>query len=222
MSQQKIDQFDAWYSTYGLLTIERVLALLQIRTTQEEIIEILKQSNHILTQVLHLPMLNIFNGIIFQQAYDYQIYAQKLMIDYRLSPEYAKTSESPGANIRKDLEDQFSQLSSFVKSMTHDQYQHYHIISESQTFLIKAIEKVGDSIKEIELLDNEDTFKETMKQFYSQAQEMSHIFRNYRNQFYSLILNMTDRLASLPDYQFNSEQAARERESLFFDREIGE
>lgn len=216
------NQFASWYSTYGLMTVERVLAILQIEVSHEEVIQTLKNPHHFMHSILHVPMLNIFNGIIFQQAYDYQIYAQKLMIDYRLSPEYAKDADAPGASIRKDLDDQFKELSDMVKAMGEHQYQHYQIISESQAYLIETIGSTDGSLKAIEQLGNDGEFQDKLIQFRAKSQEMTTYFRDYRRQFYDIILAISDRLASLSEYHFDVELATKERESLFFDREIGD
>jgi hypothetical protein len=222
MQEKDVERgFATWYSTYGSLTVERVLELLHIKIEHDALVVILKKPDHILHDVLHLPMKNIFNGIIFQQAYDYQVYAQKLMIDYRLSPEFSKDAESPGVNIRNDLAEQYDQLLKSVQLFSAHQYEHYRLISESQAYLIERIKQFNDPLHELDILNDDVTFKEKMKEYEQRSDEIGITFRNYRSQFYNLILGMTERLTSLPDYHFDAAHAAKERESLFFDKEIG-
>jgi hypothetical protein len=222
MQKNDVDRdFSTWYSTYGSLTVESVLELLHIKIEHDALVAILNKSEHILHDVLHLPMKNIFNGIIFQQAYDYQVYAQKLMIDYRLSPEFSKDAESPGANIRNDLTEQYDQLLQSLKLFSDHQYEHYILISESQAYLIERIKQFKAPLQELDILNEEVMFKEKINAYAQRADEIGITCRNYRSQFYNFILGMTERLMSLPDYHFDTVNAAKERESLFFDKEIG-
>lgn len=221
--QDKVDQhqFAAWYSTYGFLTVDRVLEHLQINLKHDDIVNALKPPNHIFHAILHVPMWNIFNGIIFQQAYDYQVYAQKLMIDYRLSPEFSKDSQSPGGNIRSDLNEQYNELLSAVKSFNHHQNEHYQLISESQAYLIERISAFSSPLQELDILNDDIHFKEQLTQYTRRAEELNVTFRSFRSRFYDMILRLTERLVHLPEYQFDVENAAKQRESLFFDKEIG-
>jgi len=143
------------------------------------------------------------------------------MIDYRLSPEFAKDIESPGVNIRNDLMEQYDQLLQTVKLFSDHQYEHYRLISESQAYLIERVKQFNDLLHELDILNDDETFKEKTHEFEQRSDEMSITFRNYRNQFYNLILSMTERLTNLPDYHFDAAHAAKQREPLFFDKEIG-
>lgn len=223
MSEQSVDaHFQAWYSTYGHFTVERLLEYLSIKLSHEETIALLNGQHHMLRRVINIPLFSVFNGIIFQQAYDYQVYAQKLMIDYRLSPEYAKDPEAPGAHIRQVLSDQYDQLLTYVNAFTEHQYQHYQLISESQAYLIERFEHFEDPLKELETLRDDPDFCGQIQNFESKVKEMTLIFRAYRQQFYDLILAISDQLANLSDYKFDVAKAEKERETLFFDKQIGD
>lgn len=223
MAQEHTEQhFETWFSSYGLLTAERVLAYFSIKIPHQDMVELLSRPTHALHRVLRVPLLSVFNGIIFQQAYDYQVYAQKLMIDYRLSPEYAKEPDAPGANVREDLDEQYQQLLAMTQAFTEHQYQHYELISESQSYLIARMAEFRNPIQDVEALGDDDDFNEVICAYYARAEEITLTFKSYRRQFYDMILAMSERLASLSDYQFDAVQAEKERESLFFDRSIGE
>jgi hypothetical protein len=86
--------------------------------------------------LLIVPLKNILNGIIFQQAQDYQVYAQKLFIDYLLSSETTKTEESPGFNTREDLEKERESLVNFGNDFNELEYNHKTLIAESQKSLL--------------------------------------------------------------------------------------
>ena len=80
---EKVEQTDwsTWFSTYGLLTSERILERFNIILPHDELINSVKDPFSIYFQLLRVPLKNVFNGIIYQQAHDYQIYAQKLFVD---------------------------------------------------------------------------------------------------------------------------------------------
>jgi hypothetical protein len=210
--------FEVWLSTYGLLTAERILDYFSIKLSHDEMFKLLGDSNHSLYCLIDVPLRNIFNGIICQQAYDYQVYAQKLMIDYRLSPEYAKEPDAPGANVREDLNDQYERLVEIAKSFSDQQYRHYQLISETQAYLIEFV----NSVDNIMLLEENKDFSSAVEGFRERAKEMMDIFKGYRQELYDMILAISERLANLPDYKFDVAQAEKQREALFFDKEIGE
>jgi hypothetical protein len=219
--QQSDKSFSVWFSTYGSLTAEGVLEQFHIQLPHDVLIASLNAPGNPYYDVLEVPMINIFNGIIFQQAYDYNVYAQKLLIDYRLSPEFAKDAEAPGASIREDLVGLYDQLLALGKAFTEHQLAHYRLISESQGWLIKHIGALNNPKDELATLTEDESFKEVMEQYSAQANEMTINFKGYRNQFYDLILSLTERLTMLPDYHFDEEHAAKEREALLFDPLIG-
>ena len=86
-----------WFSTYGILTAERVLERFNIRLRYDELLTAVKNPMSVYYMLLRVPIKNVFNGIILQQAHDYQVYAQKLFVDYGLSEETMQSEESPGA-----------------------------------------------------------------------------------------------------------------------------
>jgi hypothetical protein len=84
-----------------------------------------------------VPLKNIFNGLILQQTHDYQVYAQKVFIDYLLSGESGKDEASPGANTREDLEQERNQLMGLGDEFNKLELEHQTLISTSQASLIK-------------------------------------------------------------------------------------
>lgn len=126
-----------WLSTYGLVTAERILERYQIRLQREELISAIKSPNTFYHRVMRVPLKNVLNGIIMQQAHDYQVYAQKLFIDYLLSGETAKTEDSPGSFTRDDLEKERQSLIKMSEDFSDVEFAHRQLIAESQKSLIK-------------------------------------------------------------------------------------
>lgn len=102
--QEKESESIAWCSTYALITAQRLLDHYKITLDASDLLEAIKTPGSFYRNLLYIPMHNVFNGIIFQQAREYQLYAQKLFIDYLLAGENSKGEDSPGASVREDLE----------------------------------------------------------------------------------------------------------------------
>ena len=126
-----------WFSTYGLLTANRVLGRFNIHIENDELIVAMKNLHSVYYQLLRVPLKNIFNGIILQQTHDYQVYAQKLFIDYLLSGAGSKEDESPGANTRDDLEVERVRLIEVGEAFNREELAHQQLIAESQATLIQ-------------------------------------------------------------------------------------
>ena len=223
MTVKPVDSdYAKWFSTYGSLTAARVLEHFGIKFQHEALVAALKNDDGIYAKILRVPMMNILNGIIFQQGYDYQVYAQKLFIDYRLSPEYAKEPDMPGANTRENLNEQYNQLSELSNTFNEQQLTHYRLISDSQMWLIQAISQLQNPSEDLVFLEKDPLFEEKLTQFLGLAMDVLSSFRSYRTQFYNMILRITESLMHLSDYQFDVDRTAKERELLFFDDKIGD
>ncbi len=126
-----------WFSTYGFLTSQRILERLNLHLTQNDLMVAIKNTHCAYFIMLRVPLKNIFNGIILQQAHDYQVYAQKIFIDYLLSGESGKDETLPGANTRDDLEQERTKLMEIGAEFSKLETEHQILISESQASLIE-------------------------------------------------------------------------------------
>lgn len=216
------DDVSNWYSTYGLVTIERIFALLKIRLSVEELHIVSRTHSSPYYQLIQVPLKNIFNGIIISQANDYREFAQKMLIDYLLSgaanlaPEQSKPE---GA--RQDLELMRTDLIKYAEQFDLLQFDHFSLINESQKTAIATAETFPTPRV---LLDESLGLKvqATMAPFLEQAESINVKILNFRKQFYDLILNARERLESVPDY-FNQFQTQPEHmEALNFDAKLGE
>ncbi len=152
-------ELSMWLSTYGLLTSKRIFERFNIDVDTDELIAAIKNPMSIYHQLLSVPLKNIFNGIIFQQAKDYELYAQKLFIDYLLSGEGSKNDDSPGGTTREDLELLRTKLLEVSGEFEQQELSQKQLISESQSVLIQlsselqnilqvASTKLGELLKE--------------------------------------------------------------------------
>lgn len=138
-----------WLSTYGILTAERVLETFNIRLKHDELITAIKNPRSIYYQLLRVPLKNIFNGIILQQTQDYQVYAQKLFIDYLLSGENEKDASAPGANTREEIEEERKKLINLGDEFSQLEIAHQTLIGESQLSLIKLSRELQNSLNTV-------------------------------------------------------------------------
>lgn len=124
------------HSTYGVLTAQRILERFKISLDQEVIGRLMANSTNLYFQFLRIPMKQVLHGIIFQQAYDYQVYAQKLFVDFLLSGQDDKDKNSPGASNREELEEERTHLIKLSELFSQKEVEHAQLISETQNALI--------------------------------------------------------------------------------------
>ncbi|MFC3907626.1 hypothetical protein ACFORL_00850 [Legionella dresdenensis] len=134
---QAENDLTGWVSTYGLVTIQRLLDKYQIKLSPNEIIYTLKTPETFYHRLLRVPLRNIFNGIILQQARDYQLYAQKMFIDFLISPDGSKDEEGPGGGTRYNLEELRTEFVKLNEQYAETETAHKTLIVESQRALIE-------------------------------------------------------------------------------------
>lgn len=218
--KQEQTDWSAWFSTYGVLTAERILARFNIHLPPGELVKSAHDQTSVYYQLLRVPLKNVFNGIILQQARDYQIYAQKLFIDYLLSGEDTKDKEQPGAIIREDLEQQRTTLMEMGERFQALENNHQILIAESQATLIELSTDLSSLLKTA--THDPNTIASKLATFVERSETINIDLRNYRREFYDAILKVTELLALLPDYRTDLGKQAENREALVFDALIGE
>lgn len=138
---QSENDLSGWFSTYGLITAQRLLEHYKIKLPQEDLLYTLQTPNTFYHSLLQVPLRNVLNGIVLQQAQDYQLYAQKIFIDYLLSGESGKDRDSPGGSVREDLEKERQKLLMMNENFHELELSHEALIAKSQAALIKNTEK---------------------------------------------------------------------------------
>src|SRR3989338_8473012 len=111
-------------TTYSILTADRILERFGIRLDQDTLIKVVADSNSVYFAVLLVPYINVINGIILHQAYDYQVYAQKLFIDYLLSGSGNDNPEAQGSGTRAALEECRTKLIQLGESFDNETVSH--------------------------------------------------------------------------------------------------
>ncbi len=213
--KQELD-WSVWFSTYGLLTAGRLLERFNIHLPHDELIRSVKNHQSVCFHLLRVPLKNVFNGIIMQQVHDYQVYVQKLFVDYLLSGEDAKDKSMPGGDTRREVEIQRKQVVDAGEGLREIEYSHYKLITESQAKLVVLSQSAGDSTQSAQQLE------QAMASFVERAEDINVSFRTYRSQFYNLILRTMELLTLLPDYHIDQEKVAENKAALVFDALLGE
>ncbi|MBA2648488.1 MAG: hypothetical protein H0U75_02625 [Legionella sp.] len=136
-SNQKDVEGEQWLSTYGLITIERILGRYQIRLSPDKLSSVIKNPNSFYNIILQIPLKLVLTGIVLQQAFDYYVYAQKLHIDYLLSSDSVIQEESPGEYTRESLEEERLKLQTFGEDFQQLKITQNVLIAHTQAALIE-------------------------------------------------------------------------------------
>lgn len=123
-------------SSYGLVTAERILDRLHIKVAPDLVKQALEHQQSFYYLILKIPLKNVMNGIVIQQANDYYVYLQKLFIDYLLSPEAGRGPEEQGANTREQLEEERRKLEVMNEAFQKLVLDHNNFISMTQSILL--------------------------------------------------------------------------------------
>ena len=275
------------FSSYGVVTAERILERYGVKVPHDLLTKAIHKQSSFYYQLLKIPLKNVMNGIILQQASDYYVYLQKLFIDYLLSPEAAKGPEAQGAQTREELEDERKKLEVMNEAFQRVMLDHNNFISMTQNILITVTEdwktvheqllndlksasaklSINARTDVLELciskicslcdlkaardgqtgelhqiltstLENEKAegllssfdgmlqfminFEECIEAFNQQADEINKLACSHRTEFYDVILRVLDLLRLLPEYKIDPEKDQMNKESLYFDKTIGE
>jgi hypothetical protein len=148
---EPIDVSTTWFSTYGLLTSQRILERLNVRLSTHELRDSIKNQNSVYFQLLRIPLKHIFNGIVLEQANDYQIYAQKILIDYLMSGEANDNGGEvkPGSGSRDALENARLNLMEQSEQYSKYSFKHRELIAESQQQLIDLSTRLNQSLNAV-------------------------------------------------------------------------
>lgn len=134
--QREENDLSKWFSTYGLITAERILGTFHIVLQQDELLMAIKSPFSFYNRILQIPLKNVLTGIVLQQANDYHVYVQKLFIDYLLSGESGKDEASQGASVRENIEEERNALVTLGEEYHKTKLEHDTLIATSQRALI--------------------------------------------------------------------------------------
>jgi hypothetical protein len=199
-----------WLSTYGVLTAERLLERFKITLSREELVDALKNQASPYHHLLTVPLKNISNGIIIKQVQDYQVYMQKLFIDYKLnSTKVEVENEQPAQGSGEAIEMQFNELEELSTLFEEKKHEHQQLIAKSQAWLIQQthesmLEITPETSSQIEL-------------FGTQIESLRLTFQDLLYQFRELIIQTTNTLDMMSDYKLDSDQMDENKTFLDFD-----
>lgn len=152
-----------WFSSYGLMTAERILERFQLKPSHQVILQAAKTPDSFYHLLLLVPVQNVMNGIILEQAKDYHLYIQKMFIDYLMSGEDNKTEDSPGANTRDSIEDMRQSFLQQAEIFDKIDRRHARQIAASQKEFIKYVSQWRKSFDAIIQLIYKESGKKLRK-----------------------------------------------------------
>ena len=162
---------EAWFSTYGILTYKRILEKFKIKLGYKFIVELSRKQYSLYSLLIQSSAINVFNSIIFQQASDYQIYVQKIIIDYQLSEEAKKDETMQGANVRAELESERKNLVSLNAEFQNQLFNQEKLIFNTQKNLKKLAEEIEEAFQTMLFIlqidaSNKDLIEALRAQFF--------------------------------------------------------
>lgn len=205
--------------TYRTLTADRLLEHFGIKLNPETLQAAIKNPQSIYFHILTVPFKHIINGIVLQQAEDYQIYAQKMFVDYLVSGSGNETpEETPGEAIRLDLEANRKKLVEMNEQFEDETSAHKTLICETQAQLKELIKKLlPEQVNETEAAKLE----QAMRPYRERAEELSAKLCNRRAAFKDLILDTNRLIQLLPDFHASDTLEEKNKEALQFDDNLG-
>lgn len=211
-----------WYSTYGLVTLERVFALMNIHFNEEELHTISRSPKSPYYQLLQVSLKSLFNGIIISQANDYREFVQKKLVDYLLSgaanlpPEKTKPE-----GVQLELELMRQDVIASSEQFDVLQFEHYRLINDSQRIAIET----AQTLPVPRVLIDENLAQEIqakMRTFLEQSEYVNQKAKEFRKQFQQNIVKCRELLGTVPEYFGRLESKPEHMEALFFDYKLGE
>jgi len=205
----------AWLSTYGILTAERILERFQISLSRDELLQNLKNPESPYHHLLTVPLKNLFNGIMMKQVHDYQVYTQKLFIDYKLTVVKVvdeNGNEPASSSSEEALEIKYSELMQLGKLFEEKQHAHQQLIAKSQRWLMQQTHKT--------VFEANTEALNQIQDFGVETEALMLMFQNLRNQFRELIIQTSEILNLMSDYKPDLEQMAENKEALDFNPEL--
>jgi hypothetical protein len=197
---------DEWFSSYGLFTAESILGRFNIKLSRSDLIQTLKGPNSRYHYLVTVPVKNIFNGILISQVHDCQLYAQKMLIDYKLSSnKTADDEEQSKTQAEVTLTTKQESLIQLGDMFEEKKEAHYQLLSSTQNWLITEASKQTDLAGSPELAE----FGET-------AEQIRTAFQDLRTEFRTLSVDVRGLLELLPDYQVNTDKLAQHQVGLDF------
>ncbi|WP_133130439.1 hypothetical protein [Legionella yabuuchiae] len=148
-NEPKDIELEQWFSTYGILTAERILGRFNIRFDHKDLISVVKNPRNVYYKLLRIPLKHVYTGIIMQQATDYQSYVQKQFISYLLSGDADKPEDAPGVSVRESLEEERNHLKRLNDEFSEDETAHKRLIADSQANLINHAKLLQQSLQSV-------------------------------------------------------------------------
>jgi hypothetical protein len=141
------DQALAHLSSYQWMTAGRLLARAGIELAEKEVMVLLQHRQSFYYQLLLVPMMNVLNGIILDQAKEYQLFLQKLFVDYLMSGQADNDTADSGALIRQSLEQERVKMIEGNKRFEALQGEHHALIVTCQAALLALTKEWATALK---------------------------------------------------------------------------
>lgn len=163
--EKQQDELEGLLSTYQWVTVGRVLSRYGLSLPETAVMTLLRAKTSFYYQLLRIPLTHILNGIILGQAHEYQLFLQKLFVDYLISGEADRSEEEQGQDTRESIETQRQSMLALTGEFEAAERAHENLITESQQVImafmdefIQILEKVRSQFTGLSLNACHDLF----------------------------------------------------------------
>lgn len=141
------EEVKQWLSTYGMMTAERILEKYQFNPGLKRLMPALKNPQSVYYQMMMIPVNNVLSGIVCEQAKSYQLYCQKIYIDYYVSGENSKPKDASGGQMRMHIEQLQEEFSSISDRFQRKENEYLEFIASSQADLIAFGKRLNSALQ---------------------------------------------------------------------------
>lgn len=206
MPTQQVDT--DWFSSYGLFTAEAILARYNIQLSRTELIQTLKDPDSHHHYLVTMPVKNIFNGILLSQVHDCQLYAQKMVIDYKLSTN--KTNEDEfQTQAEEALVAKQNTLLKLGELFEENKETHYQLLNKTHNWLIT------EAPKKTNLSDAPE-----LSELGREAESVKAMFYDLRDEFRTVSVDLRTLLELVPNYTMDLDKLAAHQGEIDFNMDI--
>lgn len=150
IEQEEDEGISQFLSTYQWVTVGQLLDGYGLKLPDTCVLDIIREKSSFYYQMLRLPAINVLNGIIVEQTKSYQIFIQKLFVDYLVSGE-ADVEETLGSETRASLETARQQVVELSAKFEEAEAAREKLIVESQCELIAWVDGFKKAFKQISI-----------------------------------------------------------------------
>jgi hypothetical protein len=209
--------------SYNFLIAENILNKFNLKLSTTEVEKAFTDKNSPFFNLLKVPMLNCFNGIIFEQCETYKEFCQKRLIDYALNvnPSEDELVQSGGNfSLPASITQLGDELNARQTGLRDIEINYYEVLTKTQAYLIGFVKKQIISTGTFVGKYDEHFFAE-MDSLEQRALSVQKNLIENRESWHEFSITVTKVIADLASYTLPPEVDIEQRSQLNFLRNLG-